>query len=291
MRLHIVNGTQALLAAHTSTRPRHRSRSGRDLKATTGLMAFIVSLLEDPREAVTHIAVALDNPVRSFRNDIFADYRVASGMTPEVADQIGLAADAVAALGVKVWSMANLEANDALATAARRWRDEVEQVRLFSVDPVVGQCVRGDQVVQVNQRLLRVTTEREIHIRCGCGAARLPDWLALVGDSGHGIPGIPQFGARSAGALVAKFGGLEAIPADGGRWQVAKRHTSRLANSLRSRRPTAALYKRLATLAVDAPISNSLADLRWHGAYPEKLAALTRAHGIAPTLPRAWRWL
>ena len=291
MRLHIVNGTQALLRAHATTRPPRRSPSGRDVKATIGLMASIVSLLEDPREDVTHLAVALDNPVRSFRNDIFADYRVAAGMTPELAAQIELAEDAVAALGVTVWPMSRLEANDALATAARRWRGEVAQVRLFSADPVVGQCVRDERVVQVNQMLRRVTTERDIRVRCGCQAAAVPDWMALVGNAGHGIPGIPQFGVRSAGALVAKYGGLEGIPTDERLWQVTKRHMSRLATSLRDQRTAAMLYKRLATLAVDAPIAGSLADLRWRGAHAEKLAALNRAHGIAPTLPRAWRWL
>lgn len=289
MRLHIINGTHEMLRAHVSTRPQRRSPEGSDLKATAGFLAALVSLIEDPREDVTHIAVAFDRPVRSFRNDLFQGYRVASGITPALAAQFDAAAAAVAALGVTVWAMDRFEANDALATAARRWRDEVEQVRLLTVDPVVSQCVRTEQVVQVNNSLRRVTTERDVYRRYGCRAAFVPDWVALVGEDGHGIPGIPQFGQRSAGSLLEKFGALEAIPADDRLWRVARRHAKRLAHSLRDRRDDAGLYKTLATLATDAPIAEELADLRWRGADLVRLASLARSHGLALSAPRAWR--
>lgn len=289
MRLHIINGTHEMLRAQASMRPQRRSPGGSDLKATAGFLASLVSLIEDPREDVTHIAVAFDSPFRSFRNDLFHGYRVASGMTPALAAQFDAAAAAASALGVTVWAMDRFEANDALATAAHRWRAEVEQVRLFTVDPIVNQCVRAEQVVQVNHSLRRVTTESDVYTRCGCRAAFVPDWMALVGEGGHGIPGIPQFGQRSAGPLLEKFGALEAIPADARLWRVARRHATRLAHSLRDRRDDAGLYKTLATLATDAPIGGELADLRWRGADPARLSALARSHGLALSAPRAWR--
>ena len=289
MRLHIINGTQELLRAHVSTRPQHRSPNGLDLKATAGFIAALVSLIEDPREDVTHIAVALDSPLHCFRNDLFAGYRAACGLTLTLTAQLDAAAAAVTALGVTVWRMARFEANDALATAARRWRDDVEQVRLLTVDPVVGQCVQGERVVRVNHALRRATTERDVYARCGCRAAFVPDWLALVGEASHGIPGIPLFGARSAGPLLEKFGAVEAIPADGRLWRVGRRDTSRLARTLQGRREDAGLYKTLATLATDAPIASTLADLRWRGADEARLAALERSHGLALSPPRAWR--
>lgn len=289
MRLHILNGTQAMLRAHASMRPQHRSPSGLDLKATAGFVASLVSLIEDPREDVTHIAVAFDGPGRSFRNDLFPGYRVTAGMTPALAAQFDAATAAVAALGVTVWAMDRFEANDALATAAQRWSDQVEQVRLFSVDPLVSQCVREDGVVQVNHDLRRVTTEHDVFTRCGCRAAFVPDWVALVGDESHGIPGIPLFGVRSAGPLLEKFGGIEAIPSDVRLWLVGRRLSARMAHSLRDRREDAGLYKTLATLAVDAPVRGELSDLRWRGADEAQIAAVASSHGLTLSRPRAWR--
>lgn len=289
MRLHMVNGTQELVRAHASMRRPHQSPAGQDLKATAGLVASIVSLLDDPREDVTHIAVAFDWPAPSFRNELFAEYRVTPGITEAVAAQMAPAAQAVAALGVTVWPMRRFEANDALASAARRWRGEVEQVRLFSMDPLLAQCVHGDRVVMVNHILRRVTTAQDILKRYGCRPAALPDWVALVGDAGHGIPGVPRFGTRSAAALMRRFGCLEAIPEDDSTWTVARRHTARLSESLRQSRQAASLYKRLATLRTDAPNDSPLTKLRWRGADEQRLATIDRTLGIAPTLPRAWR--
>lgn len=289
MRLHIINGTQEMLRAHASMRPRHRSPSGLDLKATAGFIASLVSLIEDPREDVTHIAVAFDRPGRSFRNALFPGYRVATGMTPPLAAQFDAVAAAVAALGVTVWAMDRFEANDALATAAQRWSGQVEQVRLFSADPLVSQCVRDKSVVQVNQGPRRVTTERDVYTRCGCRAVFVPDWVALVGEENHGIPGIPLFGVRSAGPLLEKFGGIEAIPPDVRLWRVARRQSTRMAHALRDRREDAGLYKTLATLAVDAPVGGELADLRWRGADEAQVEAVMRSHGLALPRPRAWR--
>lgn len=289
MRLHIINGTQAMLRAHVSTRRQHRSPSGIDLKATAGFISSLVSLIEDPREAVTHIAVAFDRPGTSFRNDLFPGYRVAAGMTPALAAQFDAAMAAVAALGVTVWAMDRFEANDALATAARRWGGQVEQVRLFSADPLVRQCVRANSVVQVDHCMRRVTTEHHVYTRCGCRAVFVPDWVALVGEESHGIPGIPLFGARSAGPLLEKFGGIEAIPEDVRLWRVTRRHSPRMAHSLRDRREDAGLYKTLATLAVDAPVAGKLPDLRWRGTDEAQAAAVTRSLGLALSRPRAWR--
>lgn len=289
MRLHIVNGTQELIRAQGSTRPSRGSTREVGCKATSAFLSSLVSLLEDPREDVTHIAVAIDNPARSFRNDLLPGYRVAAGMSPDVAAQLPMAMAAARALGIKVWALGGYEANDALAAVASRWSSEVAQVRLLCLDPVIAQCVQGDRVVQVNQSLRRVTTESEVFVRYGCRPEAIPDWLALVGDPGHGIPGVPQFGPRSAGALLERFGALERIPADGDLWNVTKRHTNRLATALRPRRGVAALYKRLATLAADMPVDCGLEDLRWRGADADQLAALRRDHGLVATPPRGWR--
>ena len=289
MRLHIINGTEELLRMHASTRPEHRSPDGLDLKATAGFIASLVGLIEDPREDVTHIAVAFDTPLRSFRNDLFAGYRVACGVTPALAAQFAVTAAAVTALGVTVWHMARFEANDALATAARRWRDQVAQVRLLTVDLVVNQCVDDERVVRLNHSLRRETTERDVYARCGCRAALVPDWLALVGEEAHGIPGIPRFGARSTGPLLEKFGALDAIPADGRLWRVGRRDTSHLARTLHGRRADALLYRTLATLRTNAPLDSALADLRWRGADEAGIEALAQSHGLALSPPRAWR--
>ena len=265
MRLHLVDGTFELFRAHFSPRPGHRDASGRDVKGTVGLAASLLALLENQAESVSHIAVAYDNPVESFRNDLFDGYKTGEGIPPELADQLDDAERAAAALGIAVWSMDRFEADDALAAGAARFRDEVEQVRIMTPDKDLGQSIRGTRVVQIDRMRNKETDEKRLRELRGVGPESIPDWLGLMGDSADGIPGIPGFGAKSASAILAHYEHIEAIPTDAADWEVAVRGAKRLAGNLAERRDDALLYKRLATLAEDAPISKSLADLQWRG--------------------------
>jgi len=265
VRLHLVDGTYELFRAHFAPRPGHRDASGRDVKATVGLAASLLALLESEEESVSHIAVAYDNPIESFRNDLFDGYKSGEGVPRELADQLDDAERAAAALGVAVWSMVRFEADDALATGAARFRDEVDQVRIMTPDKDLGQCVRGTRVVLIDRMRDRLTDEARLRKVRGVGPASIPDWLGLVGDSADGIPGIPGFGAKSAAAILAHYEQIEDIPTNASDWEVALRGAKRLAGNLAERREEALLYKRLATLAEDAPISESLAELQWRG--------------------------
>ena len=264
-RLHLVDGTFELFRAHFSQRPGQRDASGRDVKATVGLASSLLQLLDDREEAVSHIAVAFDNPVESFRNDLFDGYKTGEGMPEELAAQLDAAERATAALGATVWSMDRYEADDALASGAARFRDEVEQVRLMTPDKDLGQSIRGTRVVQIDRMRKKLTDEQKLRELRGVGPASVPDWLGLMGDPADGIPGIPGFGAKSAAAVLAHYERIENIPEDAADWEVAVRGAQRLATSLAERREEALLYKRLATLSEDAPISRRLAELEWKG--------------------------
>jgi 5'-3' exonuclease len=265
MRLHLVDGTFELFRAHFSKRPGHRGPDGRDLKASLGLAGSLLALLHDPVEAVTHLAVAFDHPIRSFRNRLFDGYKTEEGMPLELLAQLDEAEAAARALGLTVWPMDEFEADDALATAAARYAGEVEQVRLLTPDKDLGQCLRGDQVVQVDRVRQRVIDEAALRARRGLGPSSIPDFLALVGDDADGLPGLAGFGEKSAGALLGAFGRLESIPRDPAGWPPGLRGAERLAASLAAGWDEALLYRRLATLVTTVPLGGSLEDLRWRG--------------------------
>ena len=238
---------------------------------------------------MTHIAVAFDNPIESFRNEEFAGYKSGEGMEPAIVAQFDLVEDAVAAIGVTVWSMDRYEADDALATAAKRWRDQVAQVRIMTPDKDLGQCVTGNRVVQVDRMRRRVIDEDGVVAKNGVPPASIPDWLALVGDTADGIPGVPGFGAKTAAALLSRYGTVEAIPPHSVHWDVKVRGAMRLASTLNERREDAALYKHLATLVEDVPMSETLDDLRWQGAPRGRFQDLERRLGTLPMRPRLWQ--
>jgi 5'-3' exonuclease len=271
VRLHLVDGTFELFRAHFSPRPGHSDASGRDVKATVGLVGSLLALLDDSDEAVTHLAVAFDNPVRSFRNDLFDGYKSGEGVPPELLAQFDDAERGTAALGVAVWSMDRWEADDGLATGAARFRDEVEQVRILTPDKDLGQSLRGKQVVQVDRMRGKLIDEDRLREMRGIGPESIADWLALVGDSADGIPGIAGFGAKSTSALLGYYRHIEAVPDDPELWEVPIRGAKRLAANLAESRDAAMLYKELATLVEDIPLdetsgTHSLADLEWRGA-------------------------
>ncbi|MCP3063067.1 flap endonuclease [Myxococcus sp. K38C18041901] len=293
MRLHLVDGTYELYRAHFSPRPGHAAPDGQDVKATVGLMSSLLMLLHDADEAVTHMAVAFDNPIRSFRNALFDGYKGDEGVPPELRAQFDLAEEAVASLGVRVWSMKEHEADDALATAAARFAGEVEQVRICTPDKDLGQCVRGQRVVQVDRRQEKVLDEDAVRAKLGVPAASVPDLLALMGDVADGIPGLDGFGEKGASALVSAYGRLEAIPDDASTWSVRPRGADKLAATLRAHRDDALLYRKLATLVTDAPLpgTKTLADVAWAGVPRQQFEALCDRLGVNTLKRRPKRWV
>ena len=289
MRLHVVDGTFELYRAHFSRRPDRLAADGTDIKATLGVMDSLLALFSDPREHATHIAVAFDNPIESFRNDLFADYKTGEGMEPALVAQMDLVEEAVAAPGIVVWSMDRFEADDALATAANRWREAVTQVRIMTPDKDLGQMVAGSKIVQVDRIRNRVIDEDGVRARNGCDPTSIPDWLALVGDSADGIPGITGFGAKTAAKLLSVYGSIEAIPSNCDDWAVPIRGAPRLATTLKEHLDEARLYRVLATLATNVPLEENLEDLLWRGADPSLYQRISERLGTSTPEPLRWR--
>jgi len=262
VKLHLVDGTYELFRAHFSKRP------DRAHKATVGLMESLLYLTADASESLTHVAVAFDNPIRSFRNRLFDGYKTEEGVEPELLAQFDGAEAATRALGMVVWSMDEFEADDALATGAARFADAVEQVRILTPDKDLGQCLRGRKIVQVDRLRRREIDEEALWQNRGVRPASIPDWLALVGDDADGVPGLPGFGEKGAATLLAEFGRLEDIPDDFRKWPRALRGAERLAATLAARRGDAMLYRTLTRLRTDVPLQESLADLEWKGVAP-----------------------
>lgn len=276
-RLHLVDGTFELYRAHFGKQPGHVDPQGRDRKATVGIVSSLLALLADPAEQVTHLAVAFDNPIRSFRNALYPYYKSDEGVPPELRAQFDAAEEAVAALGVTVWSMDRWEADDALGTAALRYADQVDQVRIMTPDKDLGQVVRGQRVVQVDRIRGKLIDEAAVVDKHGVGPASIPDLLGLVGDPADGIPGLPGWGAKSAATVLARWGHLDAIPADPAAWEVKVRGAEGLAATLEAQRAAATLYVRLATLATDVPLAEDLDALRWRGAPAQRWQAWCEA--------------
>jgi 5'-3' exonuclease len=290
MRLHVVDGTYELYRAHFSQRPGHEAPDGRDAKATVGLAAAMLALLHEEEEAVSHVAIAFDNPIRSIRNDWYDGYKSDEGVPPELHAQFDAAEDAARAVGMTVWRMDRYEADDALATAAARWRDEVEQVRILTPDKDLGQSVRGQRVVQVDRLRKRVIDEDEVLLRRGVLPGSIPDWLALVGDAADGFPGLPGFGEKTAAALLRIHRHLEAIPLTPASWPRTIRGADRLAVTLAERMEDALLFRKLATLIEDVPLRENLGDLAWRGVPRRAFEAWCERLGARDLRDRPRRW-
>ncbi len=291
MRLHLVDGTYELYRAHYAPRPGHLAPSGRDVKATVGIVESLLALLHDQHEAVTHIAVAFDNPIRSFRNDLFPPYKSDEGVPPQLRAQFDAAEDAVRAIGVTVWSMREYEADDGLASGARRFRDGVEQVRILTPDKDLGQCLQGDRVVQVDRRQKKTLNEAAFRAERGFGPKSMPDFLALTGDTADGIAGLPGFGKKSASLLLGVYERLEMIPADPLQWKIKPRGALHLAATLVQRREDALLYRKLATLVETVPIADSLDDLKFRGVPSARFDNWCDELGVRrlKTVPKRWQ--
>jgi 5'-3' exonuclease len=291
MRVHLVDGTYELYRAHFSPRPDHRDPAGIDMKATVGIVESMLALLHDRDEAVTHIAVAFDNPIRSFRNDLYLPYKSDDGVPPELRAQFDSAERAIASIGVTVWSMSEYEADDGLASGARKFRDEVEQVRILSPDKDLGQCIRGDRVVQVDRRQKKVTNESAFRAERGFAPESMADFLALTGDSADGFPGLPGFGKKSAAIVIGAYEHLERIPLEASAWTVKPRGALQLAATMAERRDEALLYRKLATLIDTVPLESSLDDLNYRGVPRERFERWCDELGVRRlmTVPRRWQ--
>lgn len=278
VKLHLIDGTFELFRSFYGRKDTRLAPDGTNVNAAYGVLRSTLDLLERP--GVTHVAAAFDSVIESFRNDMFAGYKTGEGVDPELKAQFPIAEEVLTAAGVTVWGMFEFEADDAIATAALRWMDDVEQVVLCSPDKDLMQCVVADRVVSWDRMRDRWFDEAAVVEKFGVPPESIPDYLALVGDSADGVPGLPGWGARSTAAVLARWGRLELIPEDSGRWEVAVRGADKLAATLRERRSEALLYRSLTTLRRDVPLPESLADLEWTGYDTERMAAVTERWGI-----------
>ena len=269
MRVFLVDGTYELFRHYYGVPP-HRTAEGAEVAATRAVLWSMLRMLE---EGVTHLGVATDHVIESFRNRLWPTYKSSAGLDPRLLGQFGLLEVALEAMGLVVWPMVELEADDALAGAAAVAAGDpaVEQVVICTPDKDLGQCVRGTRVVQLDRRRRVVYDEAGVAAKFGVGPASIPDYLALVGDSADGYPGLPGWGARSAATVLARYGHIEQIPASPGEWAVPLRNRPDLAATLRDQRRQALLFKDLATLRADRSLLEGVDRLRWTG--PSELFA------------------
>lgn len=282
MRVHLVDGTYELFRYHFAL-PSHVTGDGREVAATRGVVGSCLSLLED---GATHVGVATDHVIESFRNDLWPGYKDGSGVEPELKQQFPLVEEVLAAAGFTVFPMVEFEADDALAAAAQvaAADDRVEQVLICTPDKDLGQCVTEDgKVVQLDRRKGVMYDADGVREKFGVGPASIPDYLALVGDSADGFPGLPGWGAKSASTVLAHYGRLEDIPHAPGQWEVSVRGAAKLAGALHNGFEEALLFRTIATTQVDAPTVESVDELEWTGPQPGflELARSIDAEGLA----------
>jgi len=286
MKVHLVDGTYELFRYFFAV-PSHLDAKGTEAGALRGVLGTILSLLEN---GATHIGVATDHIVESFRNDLYDGYKSGEGIDPDLFGQFHPMEEALEALGVTVWRMKEFEADDGLASAsALAWADpEVEQILLLTPDKDLAQCVQGQRVVMVDRRKNLILDEQGVQDKFGVLPASIPDYLALVGDTADGFPGLRGWGAKSAATILARWILVEEIPDDPEHWEVKVRGAERLATSLREGRQDAALFKDLATLRTSADVGRSPQEWKWEGPRPEftKLCQNLRAGALAERAQR-----
>ncbi len=266
MDVHLVDGTYELFR-HYYALPSARDKDGREVAAVRGVLASVLGMI---RDGATHIAIATDHVIESFRNELWPGYKTSAGVEPELLAQFPLLEEVLSAAGVVVWPMAEFEADDALAAAAIvAARDSrVERVIICTPDKDLAQCVRGARIVQLNRRTRVTTDESGVVLKFGVSPASIPDYLALVGDAADGYPGLPGWGAKSSAAVLAKFLHLESIPTDCREWRVNAANASALAGTLCREREHAMLFRTLATLRTDIALFDDVDQLRWNGPTP-----------------------
>ncbi|HZT64635.1 MAG TPA: 5'-3' exonuclease H3TH domain-containing protein [Acidimicrobiales bacterium] len=299
LQIYLIDGTYELFRHHFGQPALRKGGTGGEVSrraATRGVLNTVAGLLAD---GATHVGVATDHVIESFRNDLWPAYKSSAGMPEELTCQFPLLEEALESMGVKVWPMVDLEADDALASAAEVAAEDpsVERVLICTPDKDLGQCVRDARVVQLDRRTGAVLDEEGVRAKFGVGPASVPDWLALVGDSSDGYPGLSGWGPRSAAEVLAVYGEIEKIPDTPATWDPGVFHrlrgTVRLAGSLAAARDQALLFKRLATLVVDRSLLGSVDELRWAGPRPdfaatcERLGAASLAERVAGLGDRA----
>jgi 5'-3' exonuclease len=263
LRVYLVDGTYELFR-HFYALPSARDKEGREVAAVRGVLTSVLGMI---KEGATHIAVATDHVIESFRNQLWPGYKTGEGIAPDLWAQFPLLEETLIAAGITVWAMVEFEADDALAAgAAIAARDErVEQVVICTPDKDLAQSVSGTRIVQLNRRTRVTLDEAGVIRKFGVAPASIPDYLALVGDAADGYPGLPGWGAKSTAAVLAKYGHIHAIPADWNDWRVDVAHAGALAHTLSEQRERALLFRTLATLRTDIPLFENVDQLEWSG--------------------------
>jgi 5'-3' exonuclease len=278
LNVHLIDGTYELFR-HYYALPPALDREGLDVAAVRGVLASVLGLIHD---GATHVAVATDHVIESFRNDLWPGYKTGDGIEAALLAQFSLLEEVLSAAGVVVWPMVEFEADDALAAAATAAAldSRVEQVIVCTPDKDLAQCVRGTRVVQLIRRTRVTLDEPGVVKKFGVSPASIPDYLALVGDAADGYPGLSGWGAKSAAAVLAKYSHLELIPPDWREWRVSTAKAGALANTLSQHRDLAFLFRKLATLRTDIALFDDVEQLRWNGpaaAFSELAARLDAA--------------
>ena len=290
MKLYLIDGTYELFRANFGAPPR-TAPDGSPVGAVAGLIQSLLLLLREERP--DFIACAFDHVVESFRNDLFDGYKTGEDVPPDLFAQFELAEEATRALGIVTWPMVEFEADDAIATAVARWKDDpaIESLVICSVDKDLMNLVDGSRVVLWDRRRGITYSEPDVVERFGVSPTSIPDYLALVGDSADGIPGVPRWGAKGTAAVLSEYGSLDSIPDSYEDWTITVRGGKTLARNLAENREAAALYRTLATLRMDVPISESLDDLRWRGVLKPEYLNLCDLLGLErlKVAPHEWR--
>jgi 5'-3' exonuclease len=288
MKIHLVDGTYELFRANFGAPPK-KAPNGMEVGATLGLVRTMMLLLSDPE--VTHVAVAFDHVIESFRNKMYAGYKTSEGVEPELIAQFPLAEKMVSALGMVVWPMVKFEADDAIATAVAKFKKvkSVEQIVICSVDKDLMQMVDGKRVVSWDRRREIILDEKGVIEKFGVAPESIPDYLALVGDAADGFPGIKGWGAKSTATVLAKFKHIESIPNDPKKIPLGLGRATTLINNLQENYEDALLFRELSTLRVYVPLKEKLSDLKWQGAFP-RLKKLCEEVGEERIPERVTKW-
>jgi 5'-3' exonuclease len=284
VQIHLVDGTYELFRYYHALPPA-RDRDGREVAAVRGVVGSLLGMMT---AGATHIGVATDHVIESFRNRLWRGYKTGAGIEEDLRSQFPLLEKAVAALGMTIWPMVEFEADDALAAAADKaaMDPRVDRVVICTPDKDLAQCVRGTRVVQLNRRTQVTMDEAGVRAKFGVPPSSIPDYLALVGDAADGYPGLQGWGAKSAAAVLARFERLEHIPDDWRTWSVNATSPARLARTLAENRELVLLFRRLATLRTDVDVFDSVDDLRWHGPTPQFKALAERMDAAKVGNPR-----
>jgi len=281
VRVHLVDATYELFRAHYAPRPAVLGTDDVVLSGVSGLCDQLLFLLRE--QGATHVGCATDRVIESFRNDLFPGYKSSAGMPRDLLDQFPIAEQAIEALGLTLWPMVEFEADDAIAAAAVRFAEDprVDKILICTPDKDMAQLVEDSRVVLWDRRRNLFYDDAGVRAKWGVGPPSIPDWLALVGDSSDGYPGLPGWGAKSTAAVLARFGHIEAIPADPRDWSVNATNAGRLARTLAEQRDRALLFRDLATLRTDFTLFESVDELRWNGPRPEFKALAAELDGAA----------